>query len=149
MRLRPCERLHACHAGGFRFPHQCIIADLTSPSVVVPFSMSSAWKDFNFDHASKLERMARIDIGAQLAPRDVFVYVQTDKMAPSRTGAAAVRTQVVGSRQGREWARWPALIVPGHVTEEQSRALQALVTSGKLRYSDIAKVMPRTRRTFA
>ncbi|MFL5305824.1 MAG: hypothetical protein ACJ8F1_11455 [Polyangia bacterium] len=150
-----CDYGHASgctpDAGGFRFPHQCIIADLTSPSVVVPFSTSSAWNNFNFDHASKLERMARIDIGA-LTPRDVYVYIQTDNMpakveqqppadtngqgkgpAPSRALSAAAKERM-GALAGA--------LVPGHVTEEQSRALQALVASGRLRYSDVAKVMP-------
>jgi hypothetical protein len=138
-------------ASGFRFPHQCIIADLTSPSVVVPFSTSSAWNNFDFDHASKLERLARIDIGA-LTPRDVYVYVQTNNMPakfeeappatgdpngqgrpPSRTLSPAAKERMGALAGG---------LVPGRVTEEQSRALQALVASGKLRYSDVAKVMP-------
>jgi hypothetical protein len=153
-----CDYGHATgctpDASGFRFPHQCIIADLTSPSVVVPFSTSSAWNNFNFDHASKLERVARIDIGA-LTPRDVYVYIQTNNMpakvegpapgggstnggqgkgqVPSRTLSAAVKERM---------GALASQIVPGRVTEAQSRGLQALVSAGKLRYADVAKVMP-------
>ena len=93
--------------------------------MVVPFSTSSAWNNFNFDHASKLERMARIDIGA-LAPRDVFVYVQTDNMpakveqvpppsAETRTDKAKGRSPAAHCRQPprREWGHWPARSSPG------------------------------------
>lgn len=144
-------------SGGFKYPHQCIIADLTSPVVTVPFSTSSAWNNFNFDHSSKLERLARIDIGT-LSPRDVYVYIQTNNMpakvepAPPATGEAngQVNGQAAGGLPSRALSaaakdRLGALastLVPGRVTEKESQSLQALVTAGKLRYSDVAKVMP-------
>ena len=140
-------------ASGFRFPHQCIIADLTSPSVVVPFSTSSAWNNFNFDHASKLERLARIDIGA-LSPRDVYVYVQTNNMPakveetppttgdPNGQGKGQPPSRTLSAVAKERMGALAGALVPGRVTEEQSRALQALVASGKLLYADVAKVMP-------
>jgi hypothetical protein len=143
--------------GGFRFPHQCIIADLTSPSVVVPFSTSSAWNNFDFQHASRLESLARIDIGA-LTPRDVYVFIQTNNMpakveqAPPATGdnngqgqgqgKAQVPSRMLSAAAKERLGALAGAIVPGRVTAEQSRELQALVAAGKLRYSDVAKVMP-------
>ncbi|HLK92186.1 MAG TPA: hypothetical protein VKZ18_19995 [Polyangia bacterium] len=147
-----CDYGHATgctpDASGFRFPHQCIIADLTSPSVIVPFSTSSAWNNFDFGHASKLDRLARINIGT-LTPRDVYVYIQTNNMPakveplppPGQTNGQVPARPLSAAARERMGALASA-IVPGRVTEEQSRALQALVVAGKLRYSDVAKVMP-------
>jgi hypothetical protein len=139
--------------GGFRFPHQCIIADLTAPAVTVAFSSSSAWNNFDFQHASRLENLARIDIGA-LTPRDVYVYIQTNNMPakveapPPSTGdnngqgKGPIPSRMLSAAAKERMGALAGAIVPGLVSEEQSRGLQALVAAGKLRYSDVAKVMP-------
>jgi hypothetical protein len=139
--------------GGFKFPHQCIIADLTAPAVTVAFSSSSAWNNFDFQHASRLENLARIDIGA-LTPRDVYVYIQTNNMPaqveapPPSTGdnngqgKGQIPSRTLSAAAKERMGALASAIVPGRVSEEQSRGLQALVAAGKLRYSDVAKVMP-------
>src|SRR6185437_10836121 len=96
--------------GGFRFPHQCIIADLTSPSVVVPFSTSSAWNNFDFQHASRLENLARIDIGA-LTPRDVYVYIQTNNMPAKVEQAPPTTGDNNGQGQGQGKAQIPSRVL--------------------------------------
>jgi len=149
--------------GGFKFPHQCIIADLTAPVVPVSFSSSSAWNNFDFQHASRLENLARIDIGS-LTPRDVYVYIQTNNMPaqvepPPANGQAGqpngpgngdgkgdgkgqLPNRVLSAAAKDRLGALASTLVPGRVTLEQSRALQELVVAGKLRYADVAKVMP-------
>ena len=145
--------------GGFRFPHQCIIADLTAPTVTVPFSSSSAWNNFDFKHASRLESLARIDIGS-LTPRDVYVYIQTNNMPaqvepppPSGQtgqpngpgngdGKGQLPNRALSAAAKERLGALATTLIPGRVTLEQSRALQEAVAAGKLRYSDVAKVMP-------
>lgn len=130
---------------GPRYPHQCIMAELSSTASPIQFSPSSAWNNFDFDHSSKLERKARVDIGS-LGPRDVYVYVKTDNMPselppegtppprqpPSRELSAAAK-----ERMGALGA-----LTPGRVSEKDAQALSALVADGRITYDDVAKVMP-------
>jgi hypothetical protein len=145
-----CDYGHASgctpDALGTRDSHQCIIADLSSTAVPVPFSTSSAWNNFNFDQASKLERPARIDIGT-LSPRDVYVYVTTNNLPDKveETPPPADQQQVPGrtlSAVAKERMGALATLTPGRVTEKDAIALRGLVAAGRITYADVAKVMP-------
>jgi hypothetical protein len=130
---------------GPRDSHQCILAELSSNGSPVQFSTSSIWNNFDFDHSSKLERTARIDIGT-LSPRDVYVYIKTSNLpakveetpppnpqpAPGRD-LSAVAKQRMGAL---------ASLTPGRVTEKDAAVLSGLVASGRLGYEDVEKVMP-------
>jgi hypothetical protein len=144
-----CDYGHASgctpDALGTRDSHQCIIADLSSTSGPVPFSTSSAWNNFNFDHASNLDRPARIDIGT-LGPRDVYVYIATNNL-PEKVGDSPppVDQQVPGrtlSPAAKERMGALATLTPGRVTEKDAIALRGLVAAGRITYADVAKVMP-------
>jgi hypothetical protein len=123
---------------GPRYKHQCILTELQSNGAPIPFSKSSAWNNFDFDHSSRLERRARLDIGA-MTPRDVYVYVTAGNMPdtvtsdapPPQTERGAVLLQKAGGG-----------IVPGRVSAEQAKRLQTLAASGQLSYDEVAKIMP-------
>lgn len=144
-----CDYGHATgctpDALGTRDSHQCIIADLSSTAVAVPFSTSSAWNNFNFDHSSKLERQARIDIGT-LSPRDVYVYIATNNLPEKVEETPPPNTQQTPGRalSGAAKERMGALaaLTPGRVTEKDAATLRSLVAAGRLSYADVAKVMP-------
>ncbi len=127
---------------GARYDHQCILAELSSTAAPIAFSTSSAWNNFDFDHSSKLERKARLDIG-NLSPRDVYVYVQANNMPavvaaePPPGNDQRGMSEVLRKRLG---AVGP--IVPGRVTEKQAAALRGLVATGQISYGDVEKVMP-------
>lgn len=125
---------------GPRDSHQCILADLSSSGAPVPFSSSSSWNNFNFDHSSKLERNARIDIGT-LGPRDVYLYVRALNMPavvpPENQGDGARLPPALQERLGKVGA-----IVPGRVTEKQAQQLEALVAAGRITYQEVAQIMP-------
>jgi hypothetical protein len=133
---------------GTRDAHQCILAELSSTGLPIQFNSQSSWNNFNFDHSSKLERKARIDIGA-LGPRDVYVYIKALNLPetvsetpppppPQQTpGAAGELSAAARAKMGEL-----AAVVPGRVTEKESQGLQALVASGRIGYDDVAKVMP-------
>jgi hypothetical protein len=106
----------------------------------VAFSRSSSWNNFNFDHSSKLERSARIDIGT-LGPRDVYLYVRALNMP------AVVPPQAQGDGPRlppplQERVREVGGLVPGRVTEKQAQQLAALVAAGRISYEDVARIMP-------
>ena len=144
-----CDYGHATgctpDAAGFKYPHQCIIADLTSGAVSVPFSSSSAWNNFNFDQASKLDRPARIDVGS-LGPRDVYVYIATNNLpdkveeTPPANGQVTGRTLSAASKD--RLGALAATLTPGRVTKKEADALRGLVAAGRLTYEEVAKVMP-------
>jgi hypothetical protein len=144
-----CDYGHAAgctpDAAGFKYPHQCIIADLTSGAVSVPFSSSSAWNNFNFDQASKLDRPARIDVGT-LGPRDVYVYIATNNLpdkveeTPPANGQVTGRTLSAASKD--RLGALAATLTPGRVTKKEADALRGLVAAGRLTYEEVAKVMP-------
>jgi hypothetical protein len=130
---------------GTRYPHQCIMAELSSTAAPIAFSNSSAWNNFDFDHSSKLERKARIDVG-NLGPRDVYVYVRANNM-PATVPPAPPPGNDQGQTPGltaalRERLAAVGAIVPGRVTEKQAQALRTLAATGKISYGDVEKVMP-------
>lgn len=132
---------------GSKDSHQCIIADLSSTAVPVPFSTSSAWNNFNFDHSSKLERPARIDIGT-LSPRDVYVYIATNNLpdkveeSPAPPSDQQVPGRALSAAAKERMGALAATLTPGRVTEKEAVALRGLVASGRISYADVAKVMP-------
>jgi hypothetical protein len=130
---------------GPRYAHQCIMAEISSTASPILISPSSAWNNFNFDHSSKLERKARIDIGT-LGPRDVYVYIKADNMPekvpeesepPPRQPPNRELSAVAKERMGALGA-----LVPGRVTQKDAQALATLAATGKISYGDVAKVMP-------
>jgi hypothetical protein len=133
---------------GPRYPHQCIMAELSSTAAPIQISPSSAWNNFDFDHSSKLERKARIDIGS-LGPRDVYVYIKTnnmpEKLPPEETPGTPPPRQPPNrelSAGAKERMGALAVLQPGRVTEKDAQALAALVAAGRITYDDVAKVMP-------
>jgi len=124
------------------------MAELSSTAAPIQFSPSSAWNNFDFDHSSKLERKARIDIGS-LGPRDVYVYLKTDnmpeKLPPEETPGTPPPRQPPNrelSAVAKERMGALAGLQPGRVTEKDAQALAALVAAGRITYDDVAKVMP-------
>jgi hypothetical protein len=145
-----CDYGHATgctpDAAGTKYQHQCIMAELSSTAVAVPFSTSSAWNNFNFDQASKLERPARIDVGS-LGPRDVYVYIKTNNLPekveaapPSSTTPAPGRTLSAASKE--RMGALAATLTPGRVTAKEAESLRGLVAAGRLSYEEVAQVMP-------
>lgn len=135
---------------GTRDAHQCILAELSSSGLPIQFNSQSSWNNFNFDHSSKLERKARIDIGT-LGPRDVYVYIRANNLPETVSDEAPAPQQPAPGQPvpGRELSAATrakmgelAAIVPGRVTEKQSQGLQALVAAGRISYDEVAKVMP-------
>jgi hypothetical protein len=130
---------------GPRYPHQCIMAELSSTASPIQISPSSAWNNFDFDHSSKLERKARIDIG-NLGPRDVYVYIKTNNMPETlpEEGAPPPRQPPNRELSAAAKERMGALgaLVPGRVGEKDAQALAALVAQRRITYDDVAKVMP-------
>jgi hypothetical protein len=124
---------------GPRYKHQCIMAALEPNSAAsVSFLHESAWNNFNFGPASKLEEKARIDIGTR-SPRDVYLYVKTSNMPaviPPRlsTEAPGAAGPALKERLG--------VFQPGRVGAVDAARLQALVANGTISYEDIEKVMP-------
>lgn len=146
-----CDYGHASgctpDALGSRYLHQCIIADLTSSGVAVPFSTSSAWNNFNFDQASKLERQARIDVGS-LGPRDVYVYIKTNNLpekveeTPPPANGQQPPGRGLSAAAKERMGELASTLTPGRVTAKEAQALRGLVAAGRLTYEDVAKIMP-------
>ncbi len=126
---------------GPRYAHQCILAELQSNGPPVPFSKSSAWNNFDFDHSSNLERKARLDIGT-LGPRDVYVYVTASNMPDTIGVNQPPPPQQTDKRAAAMLDKAGGGIVVGHVNAEQAKRLQGLAASGQISYDDVAKVMP-------
>lgn len=125
---------------GPRYAHQCILVELGSNGAPIPFQKSSAWNNFDFDHSSKLERKARLDIGT-LGPRDVYVYVTASNM-PDTVGTETSPPQQTDKRGAALLERVGGGIVPGRVNGAQALRLQALAASGQISYDEVAKLMP-------
>ena len=135
---------------GPRYHHQCIMADLSSAAGPIAFSTDSAWNNFDFGHASKLERKARLDIGT-LGPRDVYVYIATQNMPDKVSQDPPKDTPPKDTTKDQPGDVSPAVrernavlgnLVPGRVGQKEAAALSGLVAAGRLTYDDVARVMP-------
>lgn len=136
---------------GTKDDHQCILVDLKIPSGGTEsffFTPASAFRNMNFDAASKLSRQALIDIGGLgAAPgggvnRDVLVYIQTRNMPAPGTNESKTPAWQRGDQASV--ARLARLELPkeGAIDRKTAERIRLALGSGQLTENQVQQIMP-------
>jgi hypothetical protein len=133
--------------------HQCILATLTNaPGSLQPivFASQSSWRNMDFITASKVTRVADVDIrGLAALPgttaRDVYLYVKTRNM-PAQVDPPGGQPEQPRDDQpgaaGRLLDKNLGNVVPGRVGTAEAERLRGALAAGGLTTGQIEAVMP-------